>query len=77
MIEERADGVETMLYDANTDGLKEVIVFTSKYDDTSPRIIRIALTEIGMVMYFYLNAELESQVTLSYAEWFEFSQRNI
>ena len=77
MIEERADGVETMLYDANTDGLKEVIIFTSKYDDTSPRIIRIALTEIGMVMYFFTNAELESTVTLTYDEWFEFSQRNL
>ena len=77
MSDKQKDGVETMLYDANTDGLKEVIVFTSKYDDTSPRIIRIALTEIGMVMYFYLNAELESQVTLSFAEWFEFSQRNL
>ena len=77
MIEERVDGVERMSYDVNTDGLKEVVIFASKYEDTSPRIIRIALTEIGMVMYFFTNAELESTVTLTYDEWFEFSQRNL
>ncbi len=77
MIEKRTDGVESMSYDANTDGLKEIVVFASKYDDTSPKIIRIALTEIGMVMYFFTNAELESTVTLTYDEWFEFSQRNL
>lgn len=77
MIEKRTDGVESMSYDANIDGLKEVVVFASKYEDTSPRIIRIALTEIGMVMYFFTNAEQESIVTLTYDEWFEFSQRNL
>jgi hypothetical protein len=77
MIEKRTDGVESMSYDANIDGLKEVVIFTSKYDDTSPRIIRIALTGQGMVMYFFTNAELESSTTLTYDEWFEFSQRNL
>jgi hypothetical protein len=77
MMEKRTDGIESMSYDANTDGLKEIVVFASKYDDTSPKIIRIALTEIGMVMYFFTNAELESTVTLTYDEWFEFSQRNL
>ncbi len=76
-MEKRTDGIESMSYDANTDGLKEIVVFASKYDDTSPKIIRIALTEIGMVMYFFTNAELESTVTLTYDEWFEFSQRNL
>jgi hypothetical protein len=75
--EKKENGVESMSYDANTDGLKEIVVFASKYEDTSPRIIRIALTEIGMVMYFFTNAELESTVTLTYDEWFEFSQRNL
>lgn len=77
MSEKKENGVESMSYDANTDGLKEIVVFASKYEDTSPRIIRIALTEIGMVMYFFTNAELESTVTLTYDEWFEFSQRNL
>ena len=77
MTKEQPNGVESMSYDVNTDGLKEVVVFASKYEDTSPRIIRIALTEIGMVMYFFTNAELESTVTLTYDEWFEFSQRNL
>lgn len=77
MSEKKENGVESMSYDVNKDGLKEVIVFASKYDDTSPRIIRIALTEQGMVMYFFTNAELESTVTLTYDEWFEFSKRTI
>ena len=74
---EQPNGVESMSYDVNTDGLKEVIVFASKYEDTSPRLIRIALTEQGMIMYFFTNAELESSITLTYDEWFEFSKRNI
>ena len=74
---EQPNGVESMSYDVNTDGLKEVIVFASKYEDTSPRLIRIALTEQGMIMYFFTNAELESSITLSFDEWFEFSKRNI
>ena len=69
--------VESMSYDANKDGLKEIVVFASKYDDVSPKIIRIALTEQGMIMYFFKNAELASTVALSYDEWFEFSERNI
>ena len=69
--------VESMSYDANKDGLKEIVVFASKYDDASPKIIRIALTEQGMIMYFFKNAELESTVALSYDEWFEFSERTL
>ena len=73
---EQPNGVESMSYDVNTDGLKEIIVFASKYEDTSPKLIRIALTEKGIIMYFFTNAELESSITLTYEEWFEFSKRD-
>lgn len=64
-----------MTFDVNKDDRKDVVVFTSAYDDTEPKIIRLALTHEGIIMDFYENAELSSTIGMTYEEWFGFSSK--
>jgi hypothetical protein len=66
---------ETLSFDVNTDSRKDVVIYASKYDDTSPRIVRIAITHEGIIMDFYNEAELSATVGMTFTEWFEFSER--
>ena len=68
---------ETLSFDVNTDSRKVAIIYASKYDDTSPRIVRIGITHEGIIMDFYNDAELSATVGMTFDEWFEFSERTL
>lgn len=60
-------------FDINKDTRQDVNVFLSTYDDKSPRILKVAFTNEGIIMDFYEDAELSNTIGMTYEEWFEFS----
>jgi hypothetical protein len=64
-------------FDINKDTRQDVNVFLSPYDDKSPRILKVAFTNEGIIMDFYEDAELSNTIGMTYDEWFEFSNSRI
>lgn len=67
--------MDAIQFDVNKDVRQDVNIFLSPYDDTEPRIMSVAVSNEGIIMDFYDNAELLATLSMTYDEWFEFAKR--